>query len=176
MPPAEFRLPGLLLRRWSPDDAGALLTATEESAGHLRPWMPWAAEPPTLAAEHEYLDGAVRRWDDGGSFEYGAFDPDTGIVLGGFGLHARVGPGGWDIGYWVHTAHTGRGIATAGAGALTEAAFALPGTHRVEIHCDEANTTSAGVPERLGYRLDRVDPHAPLAPAETGRRMIWIKP
>jgi RimJ/RimL family protein N-acetyltransferase len=45
---------------------------------------------------------------------------------------------------------------------------------RVEIHCDEANTASAAIPRKLGYRLDRVIAHEPEAPGESGRRMIWV--
>jgi RimJ/RimL family protein N-acetyltransferase len=44
----------------------------------------------------------------------------------------------------------------------------------VEIHCDEANVRSAAVPRRLGYRLDRVEDGDRTAPADTGRRMIWV--
>jgi len=44
----------------------------------------------------------------------------------------------------------------------------------VEIQCDEANTASAGVPRKLGYRLDRVENHEKEAPGERGRRMIWV--
>ena len=45
---------------------------------------------------------------------------------------------------------------------------------RVEIHCDQANHLSAAVPERLGYRLDRVEPDEIRAPGESGRSMIWV--
>jgi len=44
----------------------------------------------------------------------------------------------------------------------------------VGIHCDEANIASTAIPVRLGYRLDRVQDDAPVAPSETGREMIWI--
>jgi hypothetical protein len=43
------RLPGpggLLLRRWSPEDALALSDAVAASSEHLRPWMAWIAEEP----------------------------------------------------------------------------------------------------------------------------------
>jgi RimJ/RimL family protein N-acetyltransferase len=33
---------------------------------------------------------------------------------------------------------------------------------------------SAAVARRLGYRLDRIEEEPPDAPAERGRRMIWI--
>jgi RimJ/RimL family protein N-acetyltransferase len=45
---------------------------------------------------------------------------------------------------------------------------------RVEIHTDEANTISAAIPQRLGYRLDRIEDRVPAAPSETSRLQIWI--
>ena len=51
-----------------------------------------------------------------------------------------------------------------GRGALTDAAFALDGIERVEIHCDEANLRSAAVPRRLGYTLAEIRNKPPAGP------------
>ena len=75
---------------------------------------------------------------------------------------ARIGPGGLEIGYWVHHAYTRRGLATAAAAALVEQAFRLPGVDRLEIVHDELNVASGGVPRKLGF-------------TEVGRRR-WIRP
>lgn len=162
-----------VLRRLSVNDVEPLVAAITESLDHLRPWMPWAAEQPTIPAQREYADAMTRQWDAGETFSYVILGPAEGEVLGAIGVHSRVGPGGWDIGYWVHARHTGRGIATTSAAVLTGVTLSLPGTERVEIHCDEANVPSAAVPRRLGYRLDRLQEHTRDAPAETGQRLIW---
>jgi RimJ/RimL family protein N-acetyltransferase len=86
----------------------------------------------------------------------------------------RIAPGAVELGYWVHVDFTGRGYATAGARALTQAGLALSDVARVEIHTDEANVISAAIPRRLGYRLDRVDELPPEAPAHSGRLQIWV--
>jgi len=99
--------------------------------------------------------------------------PD-GEFVGTIGLHRRLGDDAVEIGYWTVAGKTRRGYATAAARALTQVALSLPGVRRVEIHCDEANTASAGVPRKLGYRLDRVEQHEREAPGERGRRMIWV--
>ena len=78
-----------------------------------------------------------------------------------------------EIGYWTWRRYPAR-LGTAAARALTPVALALPGVTRVEIHCDEANHASAGVPRKLGYQLDRVEAHEREAPGEQGRRMIWV--
>jgi RimJ/RimL family protein N-acetyltransferase len=86
----------------------------------------------------------------------------------------RMGPGTLEIGYWVHVAHTGRGVATAAARLLTAAAGRIDGVATVWIVCDEANVRSAAVPRRLGYRLDRVDSMDVTPAAGTGRAQRWV--
>jgi len=166
-PPEEIPAGPILLRRWRLEDAPALNRAIQDSFDHVHPWMPWAAERPSL----EHTQAWIARPDN--DFTYGMFS--GGEVAGGCGLHGRRGPHVLEIGYWVAVHHVGKGYARAAAGALTEAALALPEIDHVEIRCDEANLASAAVPRRLGYRLERVEPDEVLAPAETGRSMIWVK-
>ncbi|QKW19020.1 GNAT family N-acetyltransferase [Kitasatospora sp. NA04385] len=166
---------GVHLRRRGSADAAALNAAVIANLAHLRPWMPWAQHVPTLAESEQIAARGVEAWEEGTDFLYLlGLDADPAAMVGAFGLHSRIGPGALEIGYWVHHEHTGRGLATAAARALTGAALALPGITRVEIHCDESNAASAAVPRKLGYLLDRIDEEAPTAPAETGRKMVWL--
>ncbi|MEV4612743.1 GNAT family N-acetyltransferase [Kitasatospora sp. NPDC049258] len=175
-PPELIPLPGgVSLRRRREADAPGLNAAVRTNLVHLRPWMPWADEAPTLQHSQEMCRAGEQVWDEGTDFMFVVgLDADPGSVVGAFGLHGRIGAGALEIGYWVHIDHTGRGLATAAARALTEAALALPGIERVEIHCDQANAASAAVPRKLGYRLDRVRDAEITAPAETGRNLVWI--
>ncbi len=86
----------------------------------------------------------------------------------------RIGDGGLEIGYWVHPAHTGRGVATAASAALTEAALALPGIDHVEIHHDQLNLASGRVPAKLGYTCTCTKPTTvALAPGDSGVTKVW---
>ncbi|WP_035805216.1 GNAT family N-acetyltransferase [Kitasatospora mediocidica] len=176
-PPERLALPGgVSLRRRTADDIVPFNAAVVRNLEHLRPWMPWAVSAPTLERTGEMTEVGRLAWEDGTDFLYLAgLDAAPGSVLGAFGLHGRIGPGALEIGYWVDLAFTGRGIATDAAAALTAAALELPGIHRTEIHCDQANAASATVPRKLGYRLDRVRQDPISAPAETGRKLIWVK-
>lgn len=175
-PPELLRLPGgLRLCRRRPGHAPALNRALVANLDHLRPWMPWASEAPTMARTVELTRAGTAAWEAGTDFLYlAALAGEPGRVIGAAGLHGRIGPGAMEIGYWVCERHVGRGIATAAAGALTEAALALPGIARVEIRCDEANAASAAVPRKLGYRLDRVSETAVQTPGQTGRQLVWV--
>ena len=72
-------------------------------------------------------------------------------MLGGAGLHPRRGVGALEIGYWMRSARTGRGLTTEAAGALTRVAFEVRGVDRVEIRCDPGNVASAAIPPKLGF-------------------------
>ena len=99
-PAYRIRTERLLLRCWEPSDAAALRAALAVSREHLLPWMPWAAsEPQSVEEKVLWLRRARGQFDLGENSIYGAFDPETGAVVGGTGLHPRVGPEGLEIGY-----------------------------------------------------------------------------
>ena len=172
---SRIRTPQLLLRCWHPTDAQLLQDAVDASLEHLLPWMPWVAgEPESVDRKKRRLCRFGRWFAQGRHLIYGAFDHDETKVLGGFGLHRRVGAGAGEIGYWVHVDHGGRGLGTEGAAALTRIGFEVEGLDRVEIHCDPANGRSAAIPRRLGYDLQATVPgrvtSAAMSPRDT---MIW---
>jgi RimJ/RimL family protein N-acetyltransferase len=151
-PPSVIPTTRLLLRAWEPQDAHALRTVLHESRDEIGRWIPWVLDG------MDTDDGVAARiaqhaesFAKGTEWLYGIFDPDHDALLGGCGLHPRVGPGGVEIGYWVATGASRRGIATEAARALTETALAMPGITRVEIRCEPANEASARIPARLGF-------------------------
>jgi RimJ/RimL family protein N-acetyltransferase len=158
------------LRRWRQDDLGALFDAVTESIDHLRPWMPWAGDYSRASAE-EYLAGSIKHWDEGAEYNYAI--TTAGALAGSIGLMARIGPGGLEIGYWVHRAYTRRGLVTTAAAALVDQAFRLPGVNRVEIVHDELNVASGGVPRKLGFTEVERRPLEELSPGGSGIGVTW---
>lgn len=153
-----------LLRCWQPSDAPLLQDAMAKSVEHLRPWMPWAHdEPEPLDAKVERLRQFRGMFDLGHDFIYGVFDAEQRVVLGGTGLHTRIGEQAREIGYWIHAEYLNRGLATEISAALVKVAFAIDKVDRVEIHCDPANVRSAAVARKLGFALDQ----------PVRERMIW---
>lgn len=145
----------LVIRCWHPADAPLLKTAIDDSLDHLRPWLPWTQhEPEDVQAKVQLLRTFRGQFDLGQDFYYGIFNRNETRVLGGTGLHRRLGEGAREIGYWIHTAHINQGLATEVSAALTKVAFEVERIRRVEIHCDPTNVRSAAVPRKLGYVHD----------------------
>jgi ribosomal-protein-serine acetyltransferase len=170
-PAAELQRGDVTLRRIRAADAALVYRLVSESQEYLRPWLPWAAAY-TLASAREFVEGAERDWESGAAFSYLiAAGP---APVGSAGLMARIGTGGLEIGYWVHPDHAGRGIATAAAGALTEAALGLRDIDRVEIMHDLNNFASGQVPRKLGFaRVATAAGRFPLSPGDCGTSAIW---
>ncbi|RAJ66416.1 RimJ/RimL family protein N-acetyltransferase [Streptomyces sp. Amel2xB2] len=172
--PAELLRHGVLeLRRWRCRDADVHYRVVTESLAHLLPWMPWAAERHSPDASLEFVTRCEREWAERQAYNY-AVSVD-GSTVGSCSLMRRIGPGGLEIGYWIHPSWTRGGLATSAAAALLRAAFALPGVEVVEIHHDEANEASGGVPRRLGFTEVERRPavEGPSAPGESGIEVVW---
>jgi ribosomal-protein-serine acetyltransferase len=165
----------LVVRAYEDDDAPALEAAVAASVEHLRPWMGWVTGPPAGVAWRRGWIRDVRAEEAGGGDRYrGFFDARTGALLGSGGLHRRIGPRAWEIGYWVHVDHTGRGVATAAVAQLVAEAFADPEVEAVQIHHDDANTASGAVARKAGFAdLGTVPKPEIAAPAETGVERRW---
>ena len=143
-PPARIVTARLTLRAWRPEDAPLMREAIDSSLAHLRPWMTWAVrEPLTLEATVSLLERFQDDFAAGRDFHYGIFSRDEREVLGGTGLHPRIGPDAMEIGYWLREAATRRGYVTEAAASLTRVALEDLGLSRVEIHCDPRNVASA---------------------------------
>jgi RimJ/RimL family protein N-acetyltransferase len=142
----------LVVRCWEPRDAPLLKKAIDASLDHLRPWMPWAEDEPTTLDEKIALLRRFRGgFDLGTDFVYGIFDRNESTVVGGTGLHKRVGDDAFEIGYWIHVDRVREGLATESTAALTRVAFELCDVDRVEIRVEPDNVASLGVPRKLGY-------------------------
>ncbi len=80
-PPERVELGDLLLRRWQPGDLDRQFAALTTSHAHLRRWMPWAEQPPTLAEQRRFLQIVAAHWPT----------PDGGYL---YGIHCYGRGGG----------------------------------------------------------------------------------
>ena len=172
--PDHIDVPGLEVRTWRESDVPAMAQAIAENVEHLRPFLPWVAQEPMADEERARM---VSDWERdrlaGGDLVLGIFE--NGRVVGGTGAHTNRtdAADGIEIGYWLSSDAQGRGLMTRVVGALTRALLAHPGITHVEIRHDGANTRSAAIPPRCGYRLVGREERTVQAPGETGWGLVW---
>lgn len=149
-----------------------LKKAIDQSLHHLRPWMPWAMhEPEPLRAKTKRLQKFQSDYHAGIDYVLGVFNRAETELLGSTGLHTRLQGNALEIGYWVNSLHTGKGICTEIVAALTKLAFEVESLDRLEIRCDEKNTPSARIAQKCGYRLNEVKQD--IFNSALRRTMIW---
>lgn len=175
-PPAPYRIETerLVIRCYETADAPLLKDAIDASLDHLRPFSAWIDdEPQTVEEKAELIERFRAAFDSAESFVYGIFDRDERELLGGTGLHARVGPGGLEIGYFVRASATRRGIATEAAAVLTRVGFEVCDADRIEIRIDPNNRKSFGIPEKLGFPVEAtLRRRLPARPGEPLRDVV----
>lgn len=173
---ARIETPRLVVRSWNPEEAATLKEAVDASIDHLKPWMPWAGdEPQSIEKKVALIQRFRSNFDGGRDFTYAIFDRQEQRVLGGCGLHTRLGAGAREIGYWIRPDAIDAGLATEAAGALTRVGFECHRVRLIEIHCEPANVASSRVAEKLGYTLRATVPDWVNHPASPPRdTMIWM--
>jgi RimJ/RimL family protein N-acetyltransferase len=124
-PPEVLTGPRIVLRRWRADDAEEIRAAVAASMPRLRPWMPWAANDYGTREAAGFMAETERSWEADESYDYAI--TLAGAVVGAVGLMRSVGPGAFEIGYWVHVDHSGRGLVTEAVKCLVDQAFTMPG-------------------------------------------------
>lgn len=162
---------GVTLRRWRAGDEVTIHRIVNESLAHLAAWMPFAANGYTVADAETYIERCVTDWAEGTNFNYAIVAPD-GNVVGSTGIMTRPEQG-VEIGYWLHDAYTGQGVATRASSAQIAEAWRIGAAYVLIVH-DSANHRSGAIPARLGFTEveRRVGVEEP-AGARTGTKIVW---
>jgi ribosomal-protein-serine acetyltransferase len=182
MLPAAISTPRLRLVRWDPAHAARLKEALDESARHLRGWIPrTVAESGPVPQLEARLRAYVASFDAGREWLFAVFRADAGRLVGGVSLHPRTAamrvPAAEadrvEIGYWLRRTATGHGFVTEAADGLLALTPGLPGHGHVELRCDPRNGPSIAVARRLGFRHVGDVPRPPGGEADVPDLMIW---
>lgn len=153
--PVRIQTPRLLLRPQKPGDGVELNAAIRASQAELLPWMPWAHGPPTVEESELNVRESAYKFLTREDIRYPMFDQKSGQFIGSTGLHRinwRIPS--FEIGYWIHSQHTGKGYATEGALVMALLCFRKLGAKRVDIRCDTQNVASIAVAKKLGFELE----------------------
>jgi ribosomal-protein-serine acetyltransferase len=143
----------LLLRPLRRHDANPLMAAVRDSMPELAQWLPWPHPRYGRIDALRFIRDSSAAWAEGRAHDFAIRDRgDEELHLGSISVWptSRREQSG-EIGYWVRTGFTGRGIAVeAGARVLT-VAFEELDLHRVVLRIAVGNRASERVAERLGF-------------------------
>lgn len=142
---------GAILRRLTLEDLGSIWALVDAERDRVGEWMPWVEATKTIDDERRWLEGVLadeRNLEGCGMFVAG------GAYVGGIGLMRDPFGIMGEIGYWIGSAHEGRGLVTEATRALIEIGFGELGLHRIVIRAGVDNARSRAIPERLGFTLE----------------------
>jgi ribosomal-protein-serine acetyltransferase len=142
---------GVEVRVLEPEDAEQVFAVVEANRERLRAWMPWvdATHGPADTRAFIERDRASDGLDALGIYVDGKY-------AGGIGIRPDAEHADAEIGYWIGSAHEGRGLVTRACRALVDHAFGDLGLHRVTIRVAPDNARSRTIPERLGFTQEGV--------------------
>jgi RimJ/RimL family protein N-acetyltransferase len=151
----RLRTPRLILRRFTPADAGPF--AAYRSIPAVARFQGWDAPYPEERAAAFIAWLAEHHPDEPGEWYQLAIaereDPDRLIGDCGMRPHADE-PEVVDVGFTLHPAVQGRGYATEAVGELLRYLFEDRGKHKVCADCDTRNDASWRLMERLGFERE----------------------
>ena len=141
------------LRPLRADDAPDIFTAIDTQREHLGRWLPFVADTHRIEQTRQVVAGMLADTANP------VFTLRSGNAFAGLiGFKSADGTTRTiEIGYWLRSEFQGRGIMTSAVQALCRLAFEEMGMERIEIRCAPGNLRSNRIPQRLGFRLDRVE-------------------
>jgi RimJ/RimL family protein N-acetyltransferase len=154
LPPTSFETEQLLVRRCDPEFTDNLFEAARDSVTEMYPFLPWCHPGYGIADASQWLNFAINQWESGAAFGFSIFSKQDGRLIGGCGVTTVDEHPTANLGYWVRTGMTGKGVATEATLGLADFAFRHLGLLRLEIIMSVKNTASRGVAINVGAELE----------------------
>lgn len=176
----QLRTRRLLLRPWSRDDREAFgaLASDPRVTQYIGDGSTWTRE-----RTDDVFERQLRHWDEHGFGWRAAILAETSEWAGFVGPN-HVGPEATEvtgdeveIGWWLRPELWGRGLATEGAVALRDEAFATVGLERIIGRHKPDNVASGCIMEKLGmtFERDALGRHGDVVRICTLTREAWSR-
>lgn len=137
----------------------SLFEAARESVREVGPWLDWCHDNYSLAESKAWISAQADARRTRTAFEFAIEDLRSASYLGGVGVNMID----WsmrsaNLGYWVRTAATGRGFATAAARLAARFAFEDLALEELQIVAAADNEASQHVAKKVGARREGLRP------------------
>jgi ribosomal-protein-serine acetyltransferase len=147
----------VLLRPYQNQYVKPTYQAIKESTRELAEWLPFAHEDYSIKETAAWVKSRPAAWKKGASYEFAIFWAEDRTIVGGCGLNGINESGKCaNLGYWVKTSHTGKGIAPAATILLARWGFEVLALNRIEILVAVGNARSLRVAEKAGAKREGI--------------------
>ncbi len=148
----------LSLQRFTRRDATTLDEAIRESLGDLNLWLPWARLDYTASDTTAFIRESIQAWKEERAWDYSIKlndDPRTHVGNVSFWTVSKLGKIA-EVGYWVRSTETSRGVCTAAVDLLLKEMFDSLGYHKVVLRIAVGNDASDRVAQKLGFTREGI--------------------
>ncbi|MGD2102057.1 MAG: GNAT family protein [Acidimicrobiia bacterium] len=158
MPRPQLESGRLTLQRFTKRDAGSLDEAIRESLADLNLWLPWARLDYTTADTTAFIRESLLAWKEERAWDYSIRlqeDPKSHVGNISFWTVSKLGKIA-EVGYWIRSSATGRGICTEAVDLLLKEIFESLGYHKIVLRIAVGNDASDRVAQKLGFTREGV--------------------
>lgn len=156
LPHAEILIDDQLsLRQVRLDEANRFFDIINNDREYLAKWLPFPAFTNTAQDSADFIASTAQKRIDGSEYGFGIILNDE--LVGHTSLMHINDDQDPEIGYWIASGASGKGIVTQTTNALTNYGFNELGLKKIIIKADPKNTGSNRIAEKLGYRMDRTE-------------------
>jgi len=111
-------------------------------------------EPPETEVELiKPLEAGITRWEEGSAYGFTIEEKETNEFLGRISIRKTKEADRWNIGFWTHPKHQGRGIMTAAVSAILKFGFTQFNVKTIEAYYATWNKGSEKVLHRNGLHF-----------------------
>ena len=139
-------------------DIDSLFAAVRESQRELAEYLPWATKNYTRAGAAGFIRESMRSWREGNAYDFAIRLQDRPERhVGNLSIwHVSRSSRSGEIGYWIRTEDTGRGIATEATRGALRIGFEELHMHRMILRVAVGNHASERVAAKLGFVCEGV--------------------
>lgn len=147
-----------ILRPFERRDALPLVEAVRASLPELQQWLPWAHGGYGRQDALAYIRESSRSWKEGKAFDFAIRREDDlrrhigNVSIWFLSKSFRTG----EIGYWIRSDETTKGIATEVTASALAIAFDEMKLHRVILRIAVGNRASERIGEKLGFTREGI--------------------
>ena len=145
--------PHLMMRPFRRRDVNAIHDAVNASIIDLQQWLPWASREYSRAVSQQFVRDSMSAWNEGRAYDFSVRrveEPQRHI--GNVSIwHTSRQNAVAEVGYWVRSDETRRGVCTEAVAQVLQIGFEDLGLHRITLRIAVGNRASERVAEKLGF-------------------------